>query len=131
MKAVTRTVRRVRGGSTVLLLGAFMIGTTVVGAAASTASDGEFSCTYKFQQNAGKVTGSCEGGTEFGSATGTFTGHMRPGGIGSGEFVLDLPSGKYSGSFKGKPFFGGKAKGTWVVKVGTLNLSGAFVALSG
>ncbi|MGH3519277.1 MAG: hypothetical protein ACRDQ7_18040 [Haloechinothrix sp.] len=124
MKAITRAVL---GG-----LGAAALGSMVVAgpAAASSPAGGELNCTYRLNQQAGKVSGSCAGSTDFGSASGSFTGHLRPGGFGSGEFTVDGPAGSYSGSFKGKPFKGGKAKGSWSVELGSLSVSGTFVAIS-
>lgn len=120
MKGISRVV--VGGLSTVALA-------TLALTAPAAASNGELACTYQWNQQVGRVTGGCAGSTDFGSAAGSFTGHLRPGGIGSGNFVLDTPAGSYSGSFKGKPFHGGKAKGTWYVRVGSLTVTGTFVAV--
>lgn len=126
------TAGRFTNRGTASFLAAVLLG--ALGAAAGTAfaetgSDGELSCTYQLQQNAGKVTGSCEGGTEMGSASGTFVGHLRQSGVGSGSFDLVLPTGTYSGTFKGKPFSGGPAKGTWSIEAGSVDLAGTFVAV--
>lgn len=116
--------RAVLGGLSAMALATLGVATP----AAATA--GELHCTYQWHQQAGKISGGCEGTTELGSAAGSFTGHLRPGGIGSGDFVLDTPAGYYTGSFKGKPFHSGKAKGNWSVKVGSLKVTGTFVAVS-
>jgi hypothetical protein len=52
---------------------------------------GKLKCTYHAQPHIHQVSGSCEGTTDLGSASGSFTGKLRPQGGGHGKIALDTP----------------------------------------
>lgn len=125
MNTVTRTVTS--------CLSALAIGAVglVTPAAAAPLTDTNLSCSYQLENRHHKVNGTCSGDTSFGTMGGTFDGKLRPNGTAKGSFTLDSRTSSWRGSFKGGGFTGAHANGTFSVTLGTLSLSGSFIAILG
>lgn len=99
--------------------------------AAAVPAPGSLYCTYKLHQRHHSVDGKCSGQTEFGSASGSFQGSVRPNGTAKGTFELDSTLGSYDGTFNGSGFDGGTATGSFTVKLGPAQAKGNFRAWIG
>lgn len=93
--------------------------------------DTELTCTYKLHEPARKVSGTCSGSSPFGCTSGSFDGKLRLNGKSKGKISLSSDQGSFDGWYSGGSFDGGKAKGFFSVTLGTLQLSGGFIAILG
>ena len=127
----------------IALLGALVLALAGLAPSATAATTGQTAdtkllCQYQIEHN--KLSGNCNGDSQYGSLAGPFSGKVKVHGHGAGTMKLKLAglarstdgaSGTLHGTFNGHSFCGGTAYGSFDVSLGVINISGTLVATSG
>lgn len=135
MRNVNRTVTALLGALVMALAG---LAPSATAAPTGQTADTKLLCQYQIEHN--KVSGSCNGDSQYGSLAGPFSGKVKVHGHGAGTMKLKLAgvtrsmdgaSGTLHGTFSGHSFCGATAYGSFHVSLGVISISGTLVATSG